>query len=289
MSRRHENALGCSAFGPLRRLGPFSLVCALVVPQGACKADAPASSRPFVPSASASSADLPAGFTPASSPNDEQRSAANISNNEWRVGVEDQRLAISKRDRKTPKPTLPFTIFENLRKEGMSDVSAVMQTSDGLLVGFDGGEWGGGLYWFAPDGKKYAELGNSNVHGLVLVADDEVLSLEGLNHGGSREGAARWVERASGKWATATSKDLGAGPETFVSTKDFVLVVTPESVVRILRNRTTEVVLRLDVSLLYPNSMVPDAKGHFWIGMRGFVVELVPAGTTFTPQWFMGP
>lgn len=279
-----------SSYAMSSRLATLSLLGALLFPLVACKADPSknASGRPFVPSAVASA--MPAGLTPVNPPNEEERSTANYSNNEWRVSVDENRTAIvSKRDRKAAGPSLPFPVPQGIRKTIMHPPSVVMKTSDGLLVGFDGGEWGGGLYWIASDGKKYVELGQSNVRGLVQVADDEVLSLEGLNHGGSYEGAARWVERASGTWASAATADLGAGPDTFVATSEFVLVVLPESVVRIGRDRKTETILPLNVSLLYPNSMIADAKGHFWIGMRAYVVELVPAGATYTPQWYVRP
>lgn len=268
-----------------------------VAPPFASSASAAASSAevppPFASSASAValSTDVPSGWIPVGPLTNEQKQAANGSSTAWYVFIENRMLTIDSHWHKEPTaPRLPFPLPKGMHAAQpmlpMWQVYFVTPTSDGFMVGLYGGEWGGGLYWIASDGKKHRELGNESVRGLVRVADDKMVSLEGVNHLGLGQGTARWVERKNGAWVTTATADIGAGPETFVVTPEAVLVITPKALVRVRSNHAVEVIQSLDLGGLYPNSMIADTKGRLWVGMRGYVLRLTPSGPTYTPEWF---
>lgn len=227
---------------------------------------------------------VPAGWV-AIEVNDERLRCANYADDEWQVTVDrgGVRFTETKPHEPDTGPALPFTPKQHFAMRGRQHVLAV---SDGFLVGFDAGEWGGALVWFSPDGTKETKLADENVHGLIAVAPDLVASIEGLSHLGSSEGNVRWIER-SGSWRAGALTALDAGPRTFVATTDGFYVLTTESLMRVGHDRKATKIQPVRTSRLYPDSMAVDADGTLWIGMRQFVVRMTPNGERFTETWLV--
>jgi hypothetical protein len=205
----------------------------------------------------------------------------------WRVSTRASGVHIE------PEPTpehdtggpLPFALPKELPARGLRHVLAV---PDGFLVGFDAGEWGGALFWLSSTGQKWRKLSGENVNGLVALGSREVLVLQGLNHLDLEEGMARWFQQgADARWTLSAKKKLDAGPQTFTATRDAVYVVTARSLTRIGRDRKVTVLQKLPTALLYPSSMMADADGALWMGMRYFVLRLTPGPTGFSREWFV--
>jgi len=212
---------------------------------------------------------------------------ANRSMHEWRVSLHEGRVRIEPDDRSqsSAKQQLPFKPPAKLFSTGWSHALAV---KDGYFVGSNGGEWGGALVWFSANGKKHRQLAKENVAGLAAVGPDEVLSLHGLNHLGMRRGSVRWFKKgADGQWALSEEQSLDAGPYAFTATGDVAYVVTAESLTKVGPGHQVKLLETLPVWQLYPNSMVVDSGGALWVGMRHFVVRLVPNGERFTREWFV--
>jgi hypothetical protein len=229
---------------------------------------------------------VPAGWV-AIEPDDERLRCANHADDEWQVAIQDGVVTFTEaKEREADTgPPLRFTPKHQLPTRPRQHVLAV---SDGFLVGLDGGEWGGALYWYAADGATSVKLADENVRGLVAIGPDLVASIEGLSHIVSSEGNVRWIERA-GTWRVAGAPTaLDAAPSTFAATQDVIYVVTTASLVRVTHaDRKAKVIQPMRTSSLYPDSMASDDDGTLWIGMRQFVLRLVPNGDQFTPTWFV--
>lgn len=222
--------------------------------------------------ADAAVADLPPPWKEVPAPTQDQMMCANRDDT-WTVSADAAGVHVEKQKVMEPDtgPALPFKPKADVLANGRRHTLAV---SDGFLVGIDGGEWGGSLDWFSTDGKKHTTLGKPNVTGLARLGDDEVLVLSGLNHLGIEEGTAQWLVHDAKGWHADISAKLDGGPMAFVDAGDAVYTVTPESLVRIGRDRKVEVVASPPTGILYPDSMAVDAQKRLWIGMRGFVVKI---------------
>lgn len=156
----------------------------------------------------------------------------------------------------------------------------------GFLVGYDAGEWGGALYWAPHDGAARVQIARENVRGLVVLGDTAALSLEGLTHMRRDRGAVRWLQRAGSGWQTVRIDALEGSPQAFVAAPDAAYLVTRASLVRVRRDGRIERVQAFDTVGLFPDSMAVDGAGQLWVGMRGYVARLTPAGEMYDVQWF---
>jgi hypothetical protein len=227
---------------------------------------------------------IPAGWLTIQ-PTEERLRCANYSHDEWRIAIDHGAVQIAKATSREPDtgPSLPFALPKLQEPRGRRHV---LPFGGGYLVGFDAGEWGGALYWFASDGSGQQKLGAENVRGLIALGPEAALSIEGLAHLGISEGALRWVERKGGALdATAVTK-LPDAPEAFAQAGDDLYVLTTSSLVRIGRDRRVAVIQPVKTPGLYPDSMGIDASGALWVGMRQLVLRLTPERGRFSETWF---
>ena len=80
---------------------------------------------------------------------------------------------------------MPFKVPQGSAKEGLAGEWFSVKISDGWIIGFNAGEFGAGLWWFSPDGKKREKISEDQVVGF-FVTDAGLLALEGLAHGNTQ-------------------------------------------------------------------------------------------------------
>ena len=236
---------------------------------------------------------IPRGWVMVPAPDEHRLQCAGSTDREWRVALSGASVTIDReRNRgRNVGPQLPFPVPLPMKGE-----RRVLAVDDGFFVSSDGGEWGGELVWYSKDGKASVKLGADNVRGLVSIGKDDVLVLEGLNHLDVHRGMLRWARHRDGKWKIDRSLALDSGPEAFAAGPDAVYVVTDGWLTRIDNKsvgneRRVQMLQPLHVGLLSPNSMIMDDTGTLWIGMRDFVLRLVPAGGLadglFDEEWLV--
>ena len=71
-------------------------------------------------------------------------------------------------DEEPEKISLPQ--FLKLSKE-MIGSRSLLRTADGWLVGFDAGEFGGGLWWFNNEGDDNRKLLSENMHSILQTTN----------------------------------------------------------------------------------------------------------------------
>jgi hypothetical protein len=219
-------------------------------------------------------------------PSEERLRCANYARDEWRIEIEGSAVKITKAATTEPDsgPTLPFALPNDSQMKGRRHVLTV---EGGFLVGFDAGEWGGALFWFAKDGSGARRLASENVRGLVALGPDAAIAIEGLAHLSISEGRVRWLERKGGAFAVTGETQLPDAPQTYVAAGNSVYVLTTSSLIRIERDRRVTVVQPVKTPGLYPDSMAIDPGGALWIGMRQLVLRLSPERDRFVGTWLV--
>lgn len=176
--------------------------------------------------------------------------------------------------------------FLKLTKE-MKGRKHLLRTANGWLIGFDAGEFGGGLWWFNEDGSDSTKLLSDNVHAIYETRNGTFV-LAGLAHMGHDAGEVdqfiETPEKVTLKWVAS----LGGSPEASTVDPDGDIVVTsPRGVVRVDYSGKVHTLYRSGEDLTYPTSVVVDPNGDIYVGMRFFVLRLRPADTLYRPQWLM--
>jgi hypothetical protein len=207
---------------------------------------------------------------------------------------------------------LPFSIDPEptalAKKTGLSDMDFagrrhVLPVSDGLIVGFDAGEFGGRAFWFSKVGREHHVLSPfrepaslddvhaENVHALVRFGAD-VLAFEGLAHLGMDEGRVlRIHQEADGRWRARTFATLPGAPEAIVAEPPGRwLVAIPKGIIRLYENgRVEEIWSERYIGILYPTSGVRLADGTTFFGMRHFVLRLRPKTSSYDVDVLVPP
>ena len=198
----------------------------------------------------------------------------------WAVFVRGGAVVAEKR-RETP-PQVPPGI--SLPAQHVGPPSVVEQGRSGLLVGFDNGEWGGALFWYAANGTFKQKLLSDNVVELLPTATGFTL-FTGLSHMGSDTGKATEVLDSDGRYQLGRSADLASNPRAVVTEQSgSVLVVTMAGLVRLQSDFRVEKLLREHWEMLYPVSLAVAGETAY-VGMRGAVAEVHLGASGVTETW----
>ena len=156
------------------------------------------------------------------------------------------------------------------------------------LIGFDAGEFGGGLWWASPDGRRTKMLTRENVQAFVRRHDD-VLVFTGLSHMGYDRGAAYLFRSTDNDGEITRIADLDSAPYAALPESDgSVLIALSDGVVTL---RPDGHVVRLyeqeEMPILYPNSIVGEESDTIFVGMRFYVLRLRrSADGVYESTWF---
>jgi hypothetical protein len=209
---------------------------------------------------------------------------ANYSKQNWRVFLVGNEIGIVNSDSLRTAQSFPDHFK---RTSEMVGDSSVISTSDGLLIGFDGGEFGGGLWWSNNDGSKVSKLMDAPVKSLMATSDG-VFVFTGIAHMGLDNGKVWVLRNASVDPNPALLIELNGAPQVITkgSNRSF-LVATTQGVMRVSPEGKTEILMMAPFQFLYPGSIVETPDHQIYIGMRLFVVHLSPERNGYTQQWLV--
>jgi hypothetical protein len=204
---------------------------------------------------------------------------------EWKVEVQQDTVVIHPQKgygKSGRVVSLPFKPAAEIR-----GVNHALRTAHGWLLGIDHGEFGGGLWWTGPDGSAARKLLPNNVHGIVS-GEHGALVLTGLAHMGLDQGKLYLVEGEPPANVGHPIADLAGAPHAFTSKPDgSILVVTNSALVDISPAGSVKQLHQYKLNGLYPNSIVLKKDGTIYIGMRFFVLLLVPSPKGYEEQWLI--
>ena len=169
---------------------------------------------------------------------------------------------------------------------------AVLERPDGVWLGIDRGEFGGGLWWLPRGGGPAERVSQENVRGIVVL-DGKVTAISGLAHMGWNQGALLEPVRAGqGGWKLGRIRPLGAAPQAWAlqssdTTADVLWIATYQAVLRIEGDRMRRVHGVAGWPLI--DSLAVTADGVIFLGMRGGVGRLTPSWRGHRAAWLVPP
>jgi hypothetical protein len=175
-----------------------------------------------------------------------------------------------------------------VRQTTMLGNASALRVVDGWLIGFDGGEFEGGLWSTNEDGSQTkALLSNVDIHAMFQTTKGVVV-LEGLAHIASDKGSAFFVPASS--WASSAATkiaDLHSSPEASVQeSPDTLLIATNKAVLRLNAAGLLTTLFEQPNGFLGPRSILSTDR-QIYVGMRGYVLRLHPSSTGYLSQWLI--
>jgi hypothetical protein len=215
--------------------------------------------------------------------------ANNDFKHEWVVTLRDGRPVAHLRVKEAPAP-LPFEIAPGTAREGLSGQRLSTKVSDGWIVAYNAGEFGAGLWWFSPDGKKRDKISEAWINGFIETKSG-LLALEGIAHGIGSEGQILRLDRSlAERWRSEVFVKLEHAPYVGVKQADGSLIIaTTDRLLRVVpADKKVEVLL--DNAFwggLYPNSIVATQDGTIYLGMRHGVAKLERTSGKSKVTWLL--
>lgn len=185
---------------------------------------------------------------------------------------------------------LPFRIPAENDRIGDRHVQKV---EDGWLVGFDAGEFGGALWWYANQGSRSYRVGparekvdamSAPVQGFARLGS-QLLVLRGLDHLTLRSGALFAVARERGRWRLRPFSTLDAQPLGWTAHSSELIVLTEGGIWSVNAQGVAQAVFRFDESWPRPTSMAVPAGNAIFVGMPRYVLELSQAAKGWVDAW----
>lgn len=198
-----------------------------------------------------------------------QMTCASYSDDEWRVDLKDEKLTVGK----------PTRIDKH-----------VLEVAGGKIIGADGGEWAGSLEFV--QGKKIEKMPfRDNILALYKVSDERVIAMTGMAHMSSNRGALVSYGRKSNldKWKIENRVQLPGAPHASARTDSNTILFVSNNGVYEVSIDTGKVTTLKEIPTLfhYANSIVRNAKGEIYVGMRFSIARLTPTKNGYDPKWLI--
>jgi hypothetical protein len=197
----------------------------------------------------------------------------------WAVSSVDDSLIIKAWERKfSPGTKVPEG---TTRINGVAGWVSEKDFPDGKLQGFDGGEYGGGLWFLPKNSSERIQLTSLAVMDIVPVASGALILTRSVD---LKSGSVFLAsEDSSNKWTLRLVTDLAASPVAIVRDGDSSsILVTADRVLRLDDSGT----LKLLGTLPHyrPNSVVIEKNGDIYVGMTLVVYRLRRMGESYAPE-----
>jgi hypothetical protein len=156
----------------------------------------------------------------------------------------------------------------------------VLKISNGVLVGINGGEWGGKLTFIPTDAtKKVAEIKSGNIE-FIVAFKDKIYFIEGLAHMSYSGGIIFELDTIDHKFSYNRLIDFDDATEAFTIYQDKWLIATYQNFY-VVKNFKKELLFKDTFwSSLYPNSIAAIDDQNMLLGIRGGIVKLDLTGKT---------
>lgn len=222
------------------------------------------------------------------------RRCFNFAQKNWQVANEGDAIRITRRVRqKDGAASLPPLLKHDPWMPGHTVGDALQSAThfgNAWLLGFNAGEFGGGLWLTNEDGSEAKEILNDNVHAVVPF-DDGVLVLSGLAHLTMDFGNALIFSKPDGL-AICLRQDLRLDGEPRALAKETdgsVLFVTTHGLHRIAKLGGLQNLVTFPewTRSQFANSMAIASDGSIFIGMRMFVLRLSATSDGYSQEWLL--
>ncbi len=203
---------------------------------------------------------------------------ANFSPVEWTVEGHEKtvRAVLSNGNNETPEADRPsFSMEIPLGSRPSVAPAQVLKVNNGWLAGYNRGEFGAALWWYATDGKQRYQISDHQVNQFI-VHKERIFAVEGLAHLGADDGSLIEIRRNGNQWTADTFVDLpGCGQAITILNDDRFCIATMSMLLAVSLDKKMEILIpRAEWAWLPVNSITVDAKSeNVYIGMRQFVAR----------------
>jgi hypothetical protein len=203
---------------------------------------------------------------------------------EWSVTLSDGLIVPASQKESEPPDTLGLHLAAN-----WGVPSQVQRRPQGILVGFNNGEWGGALRWYSPAGAFRGKLLSENIIDIVPGVDRSIV-LAGLAHLGAEYGKAIELVENETQFNVGRSATLNSPPCAAVRERTgALLIATNRTLLRLGPDFSVSLLLEAHWHPLYPNSIVVDAAGTAYLGMRSVLARVTPINGGYREEWLIPP
>lgn len=168
--------------------------------------------------------------------------------------------------------------------------SAFLRTKNGWLVGFDAGEFGGGLWWFDENSDESFSLDYLNVHD-IKTANGEIVVGSGLAHSYNDTGRVSvFMDSGDGPPKRVRVLKTPSSVEALMLTDAGLVAATFAGPLHV--NSTGAASYDGDSSgpdrhLTYPTSIAANENGDIFVGARYAVLVYRGLPEDFSPKWLV--
>ncbi|MBW1296364.1 hypothetical protein [Aquimarina litoralis] len=150
-----------------------------------------------------------------------------------------------------------------------------IKVSNGYLVGFDTGEFGGSLYWFDNNGIEKYKICNGRIKNIHQL-NESYLVTEGLEHLNIDKGQILQIKLKGGKWVAEKYLELNNVPfvSMMINSKKDLLILTSKKLLKVTTDKKViEIIPDGFWRNLYPNSGLIRGKIAYF-GMRNGILKV---------------
>jgi len=157
-------------------------------------------------------------------------------------------------------------------EERLFNYSSKLTVFNGILAGYDHGEFGGAVSFIPKVGAEY-KLINENFKGFYSLKD-KIYVLAGLSHMFIDRGYLYEVCFLDGKWQAIQILDLGSCPESYLLVEDILYMATNKALL-VVENCKISKSVDIEESWvgLHPNSLIV-ANSKLYVGIRGGMISV---------------
>ncbi len=171
--------------------------------------------------------------------------------------------------------SLPFSQKQIAKKiKNHYSIRVVKKVSDGYIVGLNGGEFGGGLWFISKNGKKSYEISSYIRVRQIFEFNNKLYVIRGLAHLGSSYGSIFELKKDK-KWNILKNFQLPDAPNFVIIEDDNILILTTEHLLSFDKNEKLTEILKAPFywGMFYPSSAIVDSN-NIYIAMRKGILKI---------------
>jgi hypothetical protein len=184
--------------------------------------------------------------------------------------------------------SLPFSQKQIAKKiKSIYSIRAVKKVSDGYIVGLNGGEFGGGLWFISKNGKKSYEISSYIRVRQIFEFNNKLYVIRGLAHLGSSYGSLFELKKDT-KWKVFKDFQLPDAPEFLIMEDENILILTTDRLMSFDKNEKLVEILKAPFywGMYYPSSAIVDCD-NIYIAMRKGILKISEFKSNQNFEWLV--
>ena len=194
----------------------------------------------------------------------------------WVIEKKNDSIKICKNDYNYFKgDSIPFSQKQIAKKiKGHYAIRAVKKVNDGYIIGLNGGEFGGGLWFLSTNGKLSYEISSYIRVRQIFEFNNKLYVIRVLAHLGSSYGSLFELKKDK-KWEISKDYQLPDAPSFVIIEDENILIITTEHLMSFDKSEKLVEILKAPFywGMFYPSSAIVDFNA-IYIAMRKGILKI---------------